>query len=73
MSIASCRSAVLRVSCCSKCLFLYGPFCYGVLELDLSSLFATFFSLNISSIYIKTNVSNSVHHQQRTSFVNVWF
>ena len=33
----------LRVFYCSMCLFLYGPFCHGVLKLDLSTLFTTFF------------------------------
>jgi len=34
------------------CVFLYGPFCHGAHKLDLSTLFTTFFSLNITSIYI---------------------
>jgi len=37
---------------CSVCWFLCGPFCHGALKPDISSLFTTFFSLNISSIYI---------------------
>jgi len=28
------RLVVLRVPCCAKCLFLYGPFCYGALKYD---------------------------------------
>ena len=35
------------------CVFLYGPFCHGAHKLDLSTLFTTCFSLNISSIYTK--------------------
>jgi len=34
---------VLHVSCCCKCLFLYGTVCYGALKLGMSSLFASFF------------------------------
>ena len=34
---------VVRVLCRSVCYFLYGPFCYGVLKLDISTLFTTFF------------------------------
>jgi len=37
------RLFVLCVSCCSKNLFLYGPFCHSALKLDISTLFATFF------------------------------
>ena len=40
------------VPCCSRCLFLCGPFCHGALKLDLSTLFAATDSLNISSIHI---------------------
>jgi len=36
------------------CVFLYGPFCHGAHKLGLSTLFTTFFSSNISSIYIIT-------------------
>ena len=43
------RLLVLRVLCCSNCLFLYGPICHGALKLDIS--------LNISSIYII-----NIHH-----------
>jgi len=35
-----------------KCLFVYRPFCHGALKSDSSTLFATVFSLNISSLYI---------------------
>jgi len=34
------------------CVFLYGPFRHGAHKLDLSKIFTTFPSLNISSIYI---------------------
>ena len=37
------RLDALCVSCCSKCLFLYGQFCHGALKHDLSStLFSNF-------------------------------
>jgi len=42
------------------CVFLYGPFCHGTHKLDFSTLFTTFFSLNISSFYI-TQRLYSVH------------
>jgi len=42
------RLVVLRVLCCSTCLFLYRQFCHGALKLDLSTLFTTFFFLLIS-------------------------
>ena len=38
------------------CVFLYRPFCHGAHKLDLSTLLTTFFSLNISSIYIILHV-----------------
>ena len=41
------RLGVLRVSSCSKCLFLYGAFCHGALTLDLFALFATFAFQNL--------------------------
>ena len=46
------RHVVHRVSCCFKCLFLYAPFCLATFKLCPVSLFATFFSYKISSIYI---------------------
>ena len=53
----SVTAGCLNVSCCSKCLFVYGSFCHGALKLDRSTLFATCFSLNISSVY-----TASIHH-----------
>jgi len=41
---------LLRVWCCSKCLFLYRLFCHGDLKLDLSTLFATFFFAEVGSL-----------------------
>jgi len=47
-------------SCCTACLVLFyalfmnGPFCQGSLKLGLSTLFTTFFSLNISLINISS-------------------
>jgi len=37
------RLGVIRVLCCSVCLFLYRPFCHGSLKLDTSTLFTIFF------------------------------
>jgi len=36
------RLCVLRVLCCSLCLFVYRPYCHGALKLDMSTLFTTF-------------------------------
>ena len=36
---------VLRVLCCSMCLFLKAPFCHRALKLDLSIIFTTCFLL----------------------------
>ena len=42
---------VLRVLCCSKCLFLCRPFWHGSLKLDLSTLFAKKFFEHISPLH----------------------
>ena len=42
------------------CVFLCGPFCHGAHKLDLSTLFTTCFSLNVSSIYINQYVVSDV-------------
>jgi len=49
----------LDVFCVVLCVcFCTGPFCHGGLKLALSTLFTTFFSLNISSIYNIINALN---------------
>ena len=52
---------VLRVLCCSKCLFLYRPFCHGAQELDISTFFAAFFFEHLFSFYY-------INTQQGTNF-----
>ena len=47
----SCVLVFCVIMCRSVCLFLYGSFCHGVLKLDMSTLFTTFF-LWTSLIYI---------------------
>ena len=42
MSVAS-QVVFYVFLCCSVCWFLYGPFCHGVLTLDISTCFTTFF------------------------------
>ena len=46
------RPVLPSVSCWSLCLLLYGPFCHSGLKPELSALFATYLSSNISLIYI---------------------
>jgi len=46
------RLVVLRVLCCSKCLFLFRLFCHVFLMWS-ACIVCNRFSLNISSIYIK--------------------
>ena len=45
------------VLCCPVCLFVYGSFCQGALQLDVSTFFYNILSLNISSIHIVNNGS----------------
>ena len=62
--------------CCSMRLVLYGPFCQGALKLYLSTLFTTFISLNISSIYITIallNISASILFQNRYNVLTCGF
>jgi len=40
--------------CRSVCLFLYGPFCYGALKLDMSTFFTTFFLWTSLQFILKT-------------------
>jgi len=49
------RLHVLCVSYCSKCLFLYGPFCHGALKLDPVYIF-----LSTSFQFILTIIMNII-------------
>jgi len=51
-SVCLLRPVVMRVLCCSVCLFIYRAFFHGALKLDLSTLFTAVVSLNITSIFI---------------------
>jgi len=51
---------------CDVLCVLYWPFCHGAHKLDLPTLFTTFFSLNISSIYI---ISISTSRMLRNSML----
>jgi len=48
--IKKSSKCILRVLCCSKCLFLYTPFCQGALKRDPIYIVCNIFSLNFSSI-----------------------
>ena len=59
------RLGVLRVFCCSVCLFVYWPVCHGALKLYMSTLLTTFFlwtslQIIIYYLYVVTFQNNSM-------------
>jgi len=60
-SVCLLRLGVLAFWCCSVCLFVYGPFCHGAIQQDMS----TFFFLHITSIYIIKLITFSTFHMKK--------
>jgi len=44
-------SVLMQLETWNVCLFLYEPFCYGALKLDISTLFTTFFFAHLLNLY----------------------
>jgi len=50
------RLGVLRVLYCSVCFSVYGPFCHGVLKLDMSTSFTSFFLWTSIQFIFRKNI-----------------